>query len=358
MSEKWLKAELIAKKLVITTILIGGCILGFYLIPKVFALTLPFIVAYIIYLVASPVTRLLRKAHMPSMLSAIISILLVAGVLFGVTAAIVGKVVDEIYTFSQALPELYQSVSETLWAFQGKMSNMFELLPVELFPHTPDIIDAIGKAVTSLSSTVVEFITVATINTAKHIPSVLVSVVFSILASYFLICDSKKVKAALKGIVGENIYSKASEMKRDLSNAAFAYIRAQGILMCITFVEVFIGLSILGVKYSFLFAIIIALVDAIPVFGTGTIVIPWAILSLITGNFQLAVGLAIIYVVCLIVRQFLEPKILSSQIGIHPLLTIFSMYVGFRTIGMFGMILGPVIAIIAKNFLEKYQNIK
>ncbi len=358
MSEKWLQAENIAKKITILLILTGACVLGVYLIPKVLVLILPFVVAYIISIVASPVTKLFAKIRIPRALNAIISILLVAAVLFGVSAAIVARIVNEVYTFSEALPELYQSLAEAVSNLQLKTDYVFNLVPDEFLPPLSTLLENIGSALSALSASVVEVITKVTINMAKNVPSVIVGIVFSILASYFLIRDKKQMSSSAQKLLGATIYGKVHEIKSDLATAVLAYIKAQGILMSITFVEVFIGLSILRVNYSFLFAAIIAFVDAIPIFGTGTIVIPWAILSLISGNYTLTVGLCVIYVVCLLVRQFLEPKILSSQIGIHPLVTIMSMYIGFRTIGVFGMILGPVIALITKNFIEKHNSHK
>ncbi len=157
--------------------------------------------------------------------------------------------------------------------------------------------------------------------------------------------------------MGAGVSKHISNIKSDLTGALGGYVRAQLILMSITFCELFIGLSVLNVKYSFILAIIIAIVDAIPVFGTGTVLLPWALISLLSGSYKMALGLLIIYAICLTVRQLLEPKIISSQIGLHPLFTLFAMYVGFRLIGLIGMILGPVAAIIIKNLLDRRNKI-
>ena len=234
--------------------------------------------------------------------------------------------------------------------------DIFELLPGEFSAlDLEQITSSLKDSLSGISSMVVESISSATISVVKHIPGILLAIVFSILASYFLIRDKKKLKLALTRVIGEGASAKLHEIKFYLHEAVFAYLKAQCILMSITFVEVFIGLSVLNVKYAFLFALIIAIVDAIPVFGTGTILIPWAIYNVIVGRFSFAVGLVIIYAVCLVVRQFLEPKILSSQIGVHPLLTLLAMYVGYRTIGIIGMIFGPLIALVTKNLFEKYR---
>lgn len=357
MSNKWLKAEGIAKKVLISAVLFGAAILLFIYIPKLLSLFIPFVIAYIISLVASPLTLIFEKIRLPRALSAIIAILFVAAALFGISALIISKLISELYDFSLHLPELLASIESTLSNLKIAAIDIFTLLPDTFNGFSaPDILDSIKASLSSLSASVVEKISGATINGMKHIPGILIAFVFSILASYFLIRDKKMVRASISSVLGENLSGKLRDIKTYLSEAVFAYIKAQCILMSITFAEVFIVLSILRVKYSFLFALIIALIDAIPVFGTGTVLIPWAIYNLITGNFTLAISLLALYATCLVVRQFLEPKILSTQIGIHPLLTLLSMYIGYRLIGIFGMILGPLTALVTKNVLKKYND--
>lgn len=358
MSEKWLKAEMIAKKILILVVLAGAALLLFLFTPKLLSLFLPFVVAYVISLIASPLTHVFEKIKLPAALSAIISILVVAAALFGVSALVINKIVTEVYDFSLNIPSIYQSVLNTFSDLKIAAIDIFNLLPGDAAAYVTGALEGLQDSFSLFSSTVVEAISSATISMVRHIPGILISIVFSILASYFLIRDKKKVKSSLAKLLGESITASLRDVKAYLSEAVFAYIKAQSILMSVTFVEVFIGLSVLNVKYSFLFALVIAIVDAIPVFGTGTILLPWAIYHLITGNFKSAIGLLIIYAVCLVVRQFLEPKVLSSQIGMHPLLTLFSMYTGYRFIGIFGMILGPVVALVAKNFIKKYHEHK
>ncbi len=356
MSKKWLKAESIAKKILISAVLSGAAILLFICIPRILSLLLPFVIAYIISLIASPLTHVFEKIKLPRALSAITAILFVAAALFGVSALIISKLIGELYDFSVHLPELLASMEGTLSSLRIAAVDIFAILP-DIFKgiDTPSVLNSLKDSLSTLSATTVEAISSATINGVKHIPGILIAFVFSILASYFLIRDKKIVKANIASALGENLSGKIREIKAYLSEAVFAYIKAQSILMSITFAEVFIALSILKVNYSFLFALIIALIDAIPVFGTGTVLIPWSIYHLITGNFTMALSLLALYAVCLVVRQFLEPKILSTQIGIHPLLTLLSMYIGYRLIGIFGMILGPLTALVTKNIFKKYN---
>lgn len=355
MDEKWLKAEILAKKILTVAVLGGAAVAAFLSIPHILVFLMPFVIGYIISVVASPLMHLFEKLHFPRTLSAVISIVLVAAALFGVSFALISRIVSELYNFSSTVPELYASVSQTVSHVQSVLSNAFVKLPVSLSPYVSAVLDSLGDALGTASSSIVSRISAATFNFLKNLPALLISIIFSVLASYFLIRDKRKVKAAISKILGKNISSKIHHIKSDFSGAVFAYIRAQLILMSITFVELFIGLSVLKTEYALLFAFIIAFVDAIPVFGTGTVLLPWALYSLITGRYALTVGLCILYAVCLIVRQLLEPKILSTQIGMHPLLTLLAMYVGFKAMGVFGMIVSPLVAIIVKNFIERYR---
>ena len=130
-------------------------------------------------------------------------------------------------------------------------------------------------------------------------------------------------------------------------------IRAQLTLTAITFCELFIGFSILRVNYAFLFALLTAVFDALPILGVGGILLPWALYSLLSGNYLYAVGLLVIYGVIFIVRQFLEPRIIGTQIGLPPIVTLMSIYVGLRIFGVFGALLFPIIVITLKYSQEK-----
>jgi sporulation integral membrane protein YtvI len=124
------------------------------------------------------------------------------------------------------------------------------------------------------------------------------------------------------------------------------YLKAYLLIMLITFFEVFIGLSILKVNYAFILAIVIAIVDILPVLGTGAVLVPWAILAFIGGNAPLGIGLIVLYGVTLIARQIIEPRIIGSTLGLHPLMTLASVYIGLKLLGLAGIFIGPILALL------------
>ena len=138
----------------------------------------------------------------------------------------------------------------------------------------------------------------------------------------------------------------------ELEKALFGFIRAQLTLISITALIVLVGLLILRVKYAITVSLIIGFVDLLPYLGTGLVFVPWIIYALIVGNFSLALGLGILYTVVIVQRQFMEPKILSSSIGLDPLATLVSIFIGFKLIGFLGFILGPVVLVILRTLYK------
>jgi sporulation integral membrane protein YtvI len=136
--------------------------------------------------------------------------------------------------------------------------------------------------------------------------------------------------------------------KAGVIKAIGGYIRAQCILMCIVSAICVTGLVILGNQYALLLGVLIAFVDALPVFGSGAFFWPWALYSIIVGNYKMAMGLAIINILVLITRQMLEPRIIGSQIGLHPVATLMSIFIGLKVFGLFGFIIGPIILVTIK----------
>ena len=130
------------------------------------------------------------------------------------------------------------------------------------------------------------------------------------------------------------------------------YLRSYSIIMLITFAEIFFGLSVLGIEYSFLIAAVSAVIDILPVLGVGIILLPWAIFCLIGRNLFRGIGLIILYVIIVIVRQFIEPKIVGESLGVHPLLALSSFYIGYRLFGFAGIIIAPILLVLWRTIKE------
>ncbi len=225
--------------------------------------------------------------------------------------------------------------------------------------------EAAGILVESAADTKVDFSTIlAPIGggiwgVVKEIPSVLIAIVISVVASCFMASDYDRLVGFVKKQLPDKKKNALSKSKSILLSTLIGLIKAYGTIMVITFSEVLIGLNILKLLgiynsgYIFIVSAITAVVDIVPVLGTGTIMIPWALYSLITGNYSLAIGLVVIYVVILVIRQIIEPKMVALRLGLPPVLTIAAMYLGTQIFGFIGLFLLPVILIMIKRLNDE-----
>lgn len=191
-------------------------------------------------------------------------------------------------------------------------------------------------------------------NTAKQIPTTLVSIVVSIVACCFMTSDFKSVRNLVLGFFNNETREKIIRAKRLLIPSLGKMIKAYLIIITITFCELGIGLSILsflkiyGGNYIFVIAALTAVIDIVPVLGTGTVLVPWALYNLISGNYSLAVGLLVIYACITVIRQIIEPKLVAAQLGIPAYLTIVSMFIGSQIFGVIGIFILPITIVMIK----------
>ncbi len=191
----------------------------------------------------------------------------------------------------------------------------------------------------------------------SSIATVGVYTVITILATYFICADRIYILDQLEHHFPKEWVKKLSKNIKKISKLLGGYLKAQAILIGINFVLVLIGLFAfeifgLNVGYPMLMALLIAFSDALPILGSGTVMVPWAVICAMQGNLNLAIALMVLFVIISVVRQLLEPKVVSGQIGIHPIFTLIAMYTGFKAIGIMGMLLGPIIIIILKSIFE------
>ncbi len=301
----------------------------------------PFIISYIVSLLVNPMVHGIEKRfHLPRSVCAILVIVLTVGVLGGIVTGVIWKIVDELRNVYEDLPIIYENVRITWIKISDFFSDFVAMLPENLQKVFDD---AANQAMDWFAdvATNTEIMRSAG-NIAKKLPSIFVVVIVFILSLFFMITDAKKVSLAVKKPFSEEFIQKMLEFKADLKKYVGGYIKAQLTIMCISFTILLIGLSILKVDYALVIALSVAILDALPFFGSGAVLWPWSIISFIMGDVLMGVGLVIIYLAVILMRQFVEPKIVSKNIGIHPLMTLMSMYVGFRIFSIGGMILGPL----------------
>ena len=169
------------------------------------------------------------------------------------------------------------------------------------------------------------------------------------LATFFISKDWYKFKATLKTILPQKVRTSGQKISEELKKALLGFIRAQATLISITTTIVLIGLLILRVDYAITIALLIGLVDILPYLGTGLVFVPWIIYLAFSGSLPLAIGLGVLYLIVLIQRQVMEPKVLSSSIGLDPLATLISLFIGYKLLGFLGLAAGPVALVILRT---------
>lgn len=198
-----------------------------------------------------------------------------------------------------------------------------------------------------------KYITSAAKNTAKVMPMVLTSVIVTVIASCYIAKDFDGFKASVNSVIKPKHKMAITEFKKLMSENIFKILKGYGLIMLITFVEITIGLILLRVNNAIIIAAAISLVDILPIFGTGLILVPWGILEIVKNNIYLGVGFLILYVIIVIVRNIIEPKIIGKQIGLHPLIMLISVFVGLRVFGFVGIIVLPLGLMIVWKMFEQ-----
>ncbi len=332
---------------------VAGLILLVILVPRLLVFFMPFVVGWIIALLANPLVRFMeRRLKMVRRHSSMVIIitaiaLVVAGGYFAITA-----IVRELYGFLSILPNIYGSFLQDLEEIRENLQGFSMRFPPQvresaasltdsLTTSLGDVIGAIGKPTVEAAGTV-----------AKNIPNALVHVIFAILSAYFFIAERDKIVQTLQEQIPTWIWEKWHFIREKFRRAIGGYFKAQFKIMGVVALILFVGFLILRIHYAVLLAILIAILDFLPFFGTGTALIPWAVLKVLSADYQFAVGLIIIYLVSQLVRQLIQPKIVGDSIGLNPLSTLFFMFIGYKVSSIFGMILAVPIGMILVSLYQ------
>lgn len=316
-------------------------------------LMMPFIIAYIFSLAANPLADALqKKLKVPRGISAVMVIVLVLGIIGGICGFIIWKVIDEARAVYMQLPAIYSNASGTLQNMGEQLAGAYGKLPPNMQQTFMSLGENLSQKMTDfVNSQAVPFVDNAG-NFAKAIPGVIVGVFVFILSSYFMITYSTGVNEAMKRLLGSGLTDRLRVVKRELGKYLGGYFKAQVILLFIAFAIIFMGLTILGVNYALLIALLIAVIDALPFFGSGFVLWPWSVLAFVYGDIKVGVGMLVIYLVVQVMRRFTEPKLVSSGMGFNPILTLISMYVGYKVWSLGGLIIGPIVLMIITSFYK------
>ena len=325
-----------------------------YLGFKLAIFYLPFFIAFLISVLLEPIIRfLMKKFKLKRKYSSIIVIISIMGILIGIL--LLG-----IFTLINESSNLLSNINEYMEIASNKIQQIISTINLQRF----DIPEAVLSAIENSSKDVLNTISVwiqqilrNLINFITSMPTIGVYVVITFLSLYFICSDKIYMLDQLEHHLPEIWVKKIYKHIRKLIKVLGKYLKSQTILILISFVISLIGFYIfriigLNIKYPFLYAVGIAFIDALPIFGSGTVMLPWAIISATYGDIKLGIYILSLWGVMSIVRQIIEPRIVGKSIGVHPIFTLIAMYTGFKITGLIGLFIGPIILIILKNIFE------
>ena len=326
-----------------------------------FPVLFPFLLAWVIALLLQPVVSRLVKAKIPRFLSSSLLVILFVSVLGFICYLIVSRLYSELSLFaSNAADFLTRAWNDDGFA-SGVIAKIDDALP---FFHSSEWLESVWKSlgsrfngsadglITSLTTRILPILG----DFLAFLPDALMYVLAFTLSCYYFTLDFDRINRTAVRALPEKAKKLLSDAKSSFKGTLGKLIGAYSLIILITFTELFIALSLIGVRYSLVIAFLTSLVDILPLLGTGTVLIPWGLFELVFGSTAKGIGLLVTYGIITVVRELIEPKIVGKTMGLHPLLALFSMYAGLRFFGVAGLMAFPVLVTFAKNILAKANN--
>ena len=323
---------------------------------------IPFLISFFIAVISRPlINRLCKSTRLnKSLVSVVVMFLLlfiIAYVLFVSASAALTQIGN-----------LLESISEQLSGESNYVTRFFELID-SLKIRFPFLNNSILGSEDTVYTMAIDMISEGIKNVSVRItsnlaslvaslPSIFITAVVIIMSLFYFSKDYESITDYLVSLLPSGAKGKLKIVKRDVLSVVSKYFKSYSILLLLTFLELFVGFLILKVENAFVLAIIIAVVDMLPVLGVGVVLVPWALILFIGGNTSLAVGMLILYVAIYFLRQIEEPRIVGKQMNVHPLFALITMYAGLKLAGFGGMIVAPFLAFVIKTLYESLKNKK
>lgn len=325
-----------------------------FILPKCIWFFMPFIIGWIISSIASPVVRFFEeKLKVKRKAVSAVVIVAVLAVVVLLVYLLVAKLIKEGIGFVNELPNIWNSILAEFYEVGANLEGIYNRMPVDM----QNTLDNIGQEMGNYFSgimTSIELPSFAAVGSvAKQIPDAFLSIVICLLSAYFFVADKSYMANVVERFVPRAIRYRFDLIRRSFRKAIGGYFKAQFKIECWVYILLVIGLLILDVNYAFLVALGIAFLDFLPVFGTGTVMLPWAVIEFLSEDYRMMFGLLVIWLVGQLVRQVIQPKIVGDSIGVDAIPTLFLLYIGYQLAGMLGMILAVPIGIILMNLYEE-----
>ena len=346
-STKYVKAVLNLLTAVVLLLLV------IFVLPRLLGFFMPFVVGWIIAMIANPLVRFFeqkikirRKAGSAIVIVAVLALVVCLGYL------VIARLISEGAGFIADLPDIWKGLERDLNQVGANLTDFYARFPLEIRENlsviSEKLVQYIGDAINGLSAPTVT----AVGNFAKNIPSILIGTIMCLLSSYFFVAEKDNVGKFLRKYLPESFREKWKVLSTSLAGAVGGYFKAQCKIEIWIYLILMIGLWILKVDYALLIALLIAVLAFLPIFGTGAVLWPWAVIELLAGDYRMALSLMIIWGVAQLLRQIIQPKIVGDSIGMPPIPTLFLLFIGYKVGSVVGIILAVPIGIVVVNMYE------
>lgn len=306
-------------------------------------------------LVRKPVRWLIKRTNINSRYLSVILVLVIM-ITAGLVLIVAGKLLlDGVISLLSDFPD---TIEDYLSILRGRAGEFVEQLKTKLPDNwdssITEIVDKISKDIKNISMSLTSgMINMLVRFTTSCLPELLVTFAVTIVSIFFVSMDFDKIYSFVRRQIPEKAFEHIWDIKSFFCKTLISLARAYLILMLITFVQLAIGFMILRLKNAITLAFLIAVLDALPIIGTGTILIPWGIIAVVSGKVVFGISLLLIFLATIVVHNIVEPKIVGRSLGLHPLVTLTFMYAGLKTLGLIGLIVAPLTAILLKNLHDE-----
>lgn len=342
-------------KVVVNLLIMAVAILCcFLVVPRIIMYFMPFFIGWIISLIANPLVRFFEtKLKVRRKMGTVVVIIAVLALVVTGGYFLIAWLAEQLVSFINELPDMWKNTQGDLENIGKRLLVMYAYLPAGLRSNLDGLVESLqnvwGDLVGDLSAPTIT----AVGNFAKNLPLVVIGVIMCLLSAYFFVADKDYLHSIWNKVLPLAMQERVAMINRGLKRAVGGYFKAQLKIEVWMYVLLGIGFWILRVKYAFIIAIGVAFLDLLPFFGTGTVLLPWAVIKFLNGEYGMVIGLLIIWGVGQLARQLIQPKIVGDSVGLEPLPTLFLLYIGYRMGGVFGMLIAVPIGIIVINMYEE-----
>ena len=334
------------------------------ILVKIMPYVLPFLFALVVAFIIKPLANVCEcnlkkicKHKFPSRLMTLTFVFILYALILGAIFWIGTKVVSEVGSFIIQLPELARESSIKFKAWIDAISEYtVGIMGDEFLKYISVTVSRAIEEIAAVASGAAKQLAVSTWSIATTLPQKILFVVFMIASTYYIVADRVKIRCFFNRWTPDPVVRWISIMKSTAFKGILGQIKSALVIMILTSIELSIGLSILGVRYSIGLGILIGVMDALPIIGAGLFLIPMSIWGFLMGNISYGIGVAIMYGIVIVFRQIIEPRIVGYQLGLHPLESMISMYAGLVAMGFTGMILGPILLLFIKTMMISESN--